>query len=679
LIEWRKEGSIAVVTIDHPPINAGSHGVREGLLAAIRDISDDASLEGVILVGAGKNFMSGSDIREFGKPLSDPQLPKVIAAIENLRIPVAAAIRGAALGGGYELTLACDLRIADRSAVVGLPEVGLGLVPGAGGTQRLPRLTGVLTALDLVVSARRVKADKALALGMIDAIASGDLISDVKAALRKLDGKRRIAEASVESFDPAEGQRVMEVAVARAKRRPAAVKAAELVLLSAHTPIRQALTLERAAFQDIRVSPEAFAYRYVFFAERDAGRLEMPDIAVPNINRISVIGGGTMGASIAHAFLCAGFQVLLIERDEEALSAGAGRIAALRAEGIAKGRIVDSVAERQAAALDLSTDLGAASNADLVIEAVFEDLSVKRDLLAKLAAVVTPSTLLATNTSYLDIDALAQGLRNPERFLGLHFFAPAHVMRLVEIVRGAGTGQSAMAAALALAKRLGKQPVIAGNAHGFIGNRVYNAYRRHAEFLIQDGATPQAVDRALRDFGMAMGPFEVADLSGLDIAWRMRRAQAATRDPRARYVDIADRLCEAGRLGRKTGAGYYTYVSGRAHPDPATELHINASREAAGITAKAISDDEIRTRCLGAMVNEAALLLSEGVARRASDIDVAMVHGYGFPRWEGGPMWWAAHRSATDRLAMLELLAEGEGPGMRKGDVEAIVACIVPD
>ncbi|SMD12785.1 3-hydroxyacyl-CoA dehydrogenase NAD-binding domain-containing protein [Rhizobium sp. RU36D] len=674
MIDRRKIGTFAVVTIDNPPVNAGSHAVRQGLIAAFAEIAADASLAGVVLVGAGKTFISGSDIREFGKPLSDPQLPAVIEAIENLAIPVAAAIRGAALGGGYELSLGCDLRIADSNAVVGLPEVGLGLVPGAGGTQRLPRLTGVPVALELAVSARRVKAPEALSLGMIDAISSGDLVEDAIAALRALGGKRRVADMPLPPCDGEEALRIRAEVVARAKGRPAAVKAADLVLMSADKPFRQALAEERAVFQEIRVSPEAFAYRHAFFAERDAARPDNADAAAADVRVVAVIGGGTMGAGIAHSFLSAGYRVVLVERDDEALAAGAARIAGLRTEDLARGRLDEAGVARQAAALTGSADLADVVAADLIIEAVFEDITVKRELLRRLGTVASADAVIATNTSYLDIDAMAEDVPHPKRFLGLHFFAPAHVMKLLEIVKGASTGDKAVATALAVAKRLGKQAVIARNAYGFIGNRIYNAYRRHAEFLVQDGATPQAVDRAMRNFGMAMGPFAVADLSGLDIAWRMRKAQAATRDPAMRYVDILDRLCEAGRLGRKAGAGYYTYASGKAEPDPAIEFHIEASRTAAGIVARPIGDDEIRARCLCAMVNEGALLLAEGVARQASDIDVALIHGYGFPRWTGGPVWWAAHLNAAERKAMLQRVAEAEGTGFKPGDVDSLVA-----
>ncbi|WP_312857850.1 3-hydroxyacyl-CoA dehydrogenase NAD-binding domain-containing protein [Mesorhizobium zhangyense] len=676
MIGWARHADIAVVTIDNPPVNAGSHAVRSGLVAALAEIATQPEIKGVILIGAGKTFIGGSDIREFGQPLADPQLPAVIDAIEALPIPVAAAIRGAALGGGYELALGCDLRVADEKAVVGLPEVSLGLVPGAGGTQRLPRLTGVPVAIDLILSARRISAPEAQSLSMIDVVSTDDLLEDTISALRRLAGKRRIADMPVPAFDPAEAKAAYDKAIARAKGRPAAQQAAQLILSASEKPFREALAEERAVFQAIRISPEAFAYRHLFFAERDAARLDTAAASGSKISRIAVIGAGTMGAGIAHAFLSSGYHVILIERDEPSLTAGEARIAGLREQDFKRGRISEAARQAQAHALTAIAALDAAKDADLVIEAVFEDMAVKRDLLARLGSIVSRETIVATNTSYLDIDAMAEGFPQLKRLLGLHFFSPAHVMKLLEIVRASATSDETLATALSVAKRLGKQPVVAKNAYGFIGNRIYAAYRRHAEFLIQDGATPEAVDRAMTGFGMAMGPFAVADLSALDIAWRMRKAQAATRDPSARYVDIPDRLCEAGRLGRKTGAGYYDYSSGKAQADPAVGAFIAASRQAAGITPRTIGDEEICARCLGAMVNEVALLFAEGVARKPSDIDVAMVHGYGFPRWTGGPVWWSANLPDDDLKSVLAQVAAAEGPLFRAGDVDALISAL---
>ncbi|MGU3575021.1 3-hydroxyacyl-CoA dehydrogenase NAD-binding domain-containing protein [Brucellaceae bacterium C25G] len=672
MINWKRHGSIAVITIDNPPVNACSYQVRSGLLLALKEIEADLDIKGVVLIGAGKTFISGSDISEFGRPLIDPQLPDVIGYVENFPVPVVAAIHGAALGGGFELALGCDLRIAEKNAVVGLPEVGLGLVPGAGGTQRLPRLTGVPSALELIISARRVKAPEALLLGMIDIISEGDLLEDSIAALQSLSGKRRVSDMPVPQFDGVDAEKIRHKVVLRAKDRPAAKQAAALILAADEAPFHEMLAHERAVFQEIRISPEAFAARHIFFAERNAARSVSSKVAKHKIDNIAVIGGGTMGAGIAHACLCAGFSVTLIERDEDALIAGKQRLILLREEDVKRKRLLPEQIGSLVDKLRLSTDLSDSASAQLIIEAVPEEMEIKLDLLKRLGKIVAEDTLVATNTSYLDIDALGTALPVPERFLGLHFFAPANVMKLLEIVRGSRTDEATIEAALSVTKRLGKQAVIAENSYGFIGNRIYAAYRRHAEFLIQDGAMPQDVDQAMTDFGMAMGPFAVADLSGLDIAWKMRKAQAAKRDPLQRYVDIPDRLCQAGRLGRKTGAGYYDYSSGKAEIDPKTQEYIAASSQSVGIDPVKITGDEIRARCLGAMVNEAALLMAEGVCRRASDIDVVLVHGYGFPRWIGGPIWWASNLSESSRKTMLKQVAEAEGAGFRAGDVNVL-------
>ncbi|MDH7796970.1 MULTISPECIES: 3-hydroxyacyl-CoA dehydrogenase NAD-binding domain-containing protein [unclassified Beijerinckia] len=678
MITWVQTEGIAVVTIDNPPVNAGSHAVRQGLLQAFTDIAATADIEGVVLIGAGRTFIAGSDIKEFGAPLSEPQLPTVIAAIEALPIPVAAAIHGAALGGGYELTLGCDLRVADRKAVVGLPEVGLGMFPGAGGTQRLPRLTGVAKAIEVICEARRVPAGEALKLGMIDAVSDGDLLQDTIAALRKLGRKRRLGEEPVPPFDTAQVKDVARKAIAKAKGRPAAVQAADLVLMSSEKAFGEALAIARAAFQEIRVSPEAFAIRHLFFAERKASKIDTVAETTFALERLAVIGAGTMGAGIAYALLNAGFAVTVVEQGQDALAAGKTRLDGLLSADLERKRLTAERAEQLRGQLAFADDIAAVASADLVIEAVFEDMAVKKQLLERLGAIVEPDAIIATNTSYLDVDALAEVLPRPDRFLGLHFFSPAHIMKLLEVVRGKATSPATLAIGLALAKRLGKQAVVAGNAHGFIGNRIYNAYRRHSEFLIQDGATPEAVDRALTAFGMAMGPFAVTDLSGLDIAYRMRKATAASRDPKARYVDIADRLCEAGRIGRKSGAGYYQYVDGKQASDPLVSEIIAASRAEVGIAPRAIDDDEIRARCLGAIVNEAALLLAEGVAQRASDIDVTLVHGYGFPRWTGGPLWWAAHLPQDVLADALVKTAKAEGATFRAGDVASALKQLTP-
>ncbi|CAO3439402.1 Enoyl-CoA hydratase (EC 4.2.1.17) / Delta(3)-cis-delta(2)-trans-enoyl-CoA isomerase (EC 5.3.3.8) / 3-hydroxyacyl-CoA dehydrogenase (EC 1.1.1.35) / 3-hydroxybutyryl-CoA epimerase (EC 5.1.2.3) [Azospirillum doebereinerae] len=675
---------VAVIVIDNPPINAGSIGVRRGLLDAVAAVAADPAVAAAVLIGAGRTFVAGSDLREFGQPLEDPQLPAVIAAIEACPKPVVAALHGAALGGGFELALGCDARIAAPGTVVGLPEVTLGIIPGAGGTQRLPRLVGVSATIELVCSGRRVPAAEALALGLIDGIAGEGGAEVLRAAAvahaQGLAGRKsRIADRPVPA-EPAERIEAAAIAALRAgRRRPPVVEAIRAVRSAADRPFDEALADERAVFQRLRLDTEAHARRHLFFAERAAARVPgLEEIKPRAVDRIAVIGAGTMGAGIAIAVLEAGLPVILVERGEEALAAGVARVRDHYTRRVESGKATPAQAESRLSALEPTTDMAAVASADLIIEAVFEDLEVKRALFRQLDAVAKAGAILASNTSYLDLDAIAAATGRPQDVVGLHFFSPANVMRLLEVVRGAHTAPDALATGLALARRLGKLAVVAGNAFGFIGNRVYAAYRRQCEFLIDEGALPAQVDAALERFGFAMGPFAVADLSGLDIAWRIRQQQAATRDPAARYVAIPDRLCEAGRLGRKTGAGYYRYPPGakRGEPDPQVTALIEAESAAKGIVRRAISDEEIRERVLLTMVNEAARLLAEGIAGLASDVDLVLVNGYGFPAWEGGPLFWAGRRNPDWLRAELARLAERSGPGWQSCDPDALLRAV---
>jgi 3-hydroxyacyl-CoA dehydrogenase len=676
-IHIEREGDVQVVVIDNPPVNAGSAEVRRGLLDAIEAAGRDDAIRAVVLIGAGKTFIAGSDLREFGQPLQEPQLPAVIAAIEACSKPVVAALHGAALGGGFELALGCDARVAAPGTVVGLPEVTLGMIPGAGGTQRLPRLVGVPKAIELACSGARVPSAQALALGLIDREAEGDLRAAAVAHARGLIGtKARVRDRAVPPADAQAVEQASAAALKAGKHRPAVRLAIEAVTSAAQLPIDEGLARERETFQQLRVSREAFALRHQFFAERDSARLpELRGVAPRAVQRIVVIGAGTMGSGIAIAALDAGFDVALLEQDEAALQRGAARIREHYASRVQAGKLKASAASQCEARLAPTTDWAVVASADLVIEAVFEDLAVKRQVFARIDALARPGAVLASNTSYLDLDAIAGATQRAQDVIGLHFFSPANVMRLMEVVRGAATAPDALATGLAVGKRLRKLPVVTGNAFGFIGNRIYAAYRRQCEFMIEEGAWPEQVDAALEAFGFAMGPFAVADLSGLDIAWRMRQAQAATRDPAARYVHIPDRLCEAGRLGRKTGAGYYLYETGSRgrKSDPAVRALIEQASAEKGLLRRTLDDEEIRRRVLLAMVNEAALLLGEGVARRASDVDVVLVNGYGFPRWEGGPVFWARERGGEALAKDMDWLAGLSGPGFVRGDLRHVL------
>ena len=671
-IRIERDGDVAIIVIDNPPINAGSVAVRRGLLAAIEEIGQDAAIRAAVVTGAGKTFIAGSDLREFDLPLQEPQLPAVIAAIETCGKPVVAALHGAALGGGFELALGCDRRIALAGTVVGLPEVSLGIIPGAGGTQRLPRIVGIPAAIRLIASGERVPAAKALALGLVDEVVDGDLRPAAVAFARRLgDGRTLLRDREVPAADDGKVAAATRDALKLGRNRPAVRAAVEAVAAAARLPIDEGLARERAAFQELRVSRDARALRHLFFAERESAR--HPDLAdaVPRkVERIGVVGAGTMGTGIAIAALDGGFQVVLVERDDAALACGARRIADHYAGRVAVGKLDEAAAADRNSRLTAGTDWTLLSGADLVIEAVFEELAVKQEVFRRLDAVVRPGAVLASNTSYLDLDAIAAATTRPRDVIGLHFFSPANVMRLLEVVRGAASAADALATGLAVGKRLGKLPVLTANAFGFIGNRIYAAYRRQCEFMIEEGAYPEQVDAALESFGFAMGPFAVADLSGLDIAWRMRQAQAATRDPQARYVTIPDRLCEAGRLGRKTGAGYYLYADGGRgrQPDPVVRDLIDRASAEKGIARRPLDDDEIRGRALLAMMNEAALLLAEGVAARPGDVDLVLTNGYGFPRWEGGPVFLARERGRAALERDLDWLAGLGGPGFTRAD-----------
>ena len=674
--------SIAFVIIDNPPVNACSWETRCGLLAAIKQCEHDPAIAAIVVMGASRMFMAGADISEFDGPIRDPQMPAVIAAIEDCAKPVVAAMSGAALGAGFELALACDARIATEDAVLGLPEVLLGVIPGAGGTQRLPRLIGISRAINLIGRGSRVVARAALRDGMIDAIASEDLREQAAQLARSLKGeKRRLRDVLV----PPETEAVIEAAgvktLAQAQGDRAVAAAIASVRKAATLPFEQALAEERAAFQDLRQSREAVAKRYLFFAEREAARVaDIKNAKARTIGRVGIVGAGTMGVGIAMCFLDADVAISLVERDAPSLEAGIERLGVAYRRMVDSGRISDEVMTLRLALVSPSIDMQTLADVDLIIEAVFEDMDIKRSLMRQLGGIARPGTVIASNTSYLDLDALAHETSRPSDVVGLHFFAPAQVMRLLEIVRGADTAPDVLATALSVARKIGKTPVIARVGEGFIGNRLYSAYRLQCEFMLEEGALPEQIDAALVAFGFAMGPFAVADLSGLDIAWRTRQRLAPTRDPQTRYSDILDRLCEAGRFGQKSGKGWYVYPDGarRGIPDDETRIVIEEASRRKGLTRRTINESEIVHRAICAIVNEAALLLAEGVSQRASDVDVVMVKGYGFPTREGGPLFWAARLAPQDLQGWLSVIATSIGHGFRLGDVAATLAPLAP-
>ncbi len=657
---------VALIEIDNPPVNATSQAVRAGLLAAIREVDNNPRIEAVVIACAGKTFVAGADIREFGQVPREPHLPDVINAIEACSKPVVAAIQGTALGGGCEIALACHARVAEAGASLGLPEVKLGLVPGAGGTQRLPRLVGLDAALDLVTSGRPVKAPEALRLGLIDRLSSGDLRQDAIALAQELIGQplRRTGDRIVTPMDAEAASAKTAEIRKKARGAEAPDKAAELVLQAANLPLQDGMARERETFLELRSSEQSAALRHAFFAEREVMRLPGLDSVEPrSVQKVGIVGAGTMGSGIAIAFADAGFDVRIVETSEQALGAGQARVRDVYDKQVASGRITSAVRDERLKAIGYAVGISSLSDRDLVIEAVFEDLDVKRALFRDLDAILPPGTILATNTSYLDISLIAAATSRPADVVGLHFFSPAHVMKLIEIVRTGATAADVVATGLALAKRLRKIPVVCRVCDGFVGNRILSRYRQQAEYLLEEGALPHEVDAALEAFGFPMGPFAVSDLAGLDINWARRKRLAPTRDPRERYVDIADRLCEAGRFGRKTGAGWYRYEGGKREVDSAVTALVEEASQRRGLTRRAISADEIQSRIRAAIVNEACKILDEHIVERPLDVDVVMMHGYGYPAWRGGPLFEADRVGLQPILAQVRERAAQDGPG----------------
>ena len=661
--------TVAIVLIDNPPVNAGSQQMRADLVRAFAQLAAMPEVKGVILTGANENFVAGSDIREFDATPRAPHLPDVIEAIEHYPYPVIAAIDGAALGGGYELALGCDRRIATRRSVVGLPEVSLGLIPGAGGTQRLPRLIGIALSITLITSARRVKAEEAARLGMIDDIADGDVIQAAIAALRDMTGKSPIRERQVVGSPQQEIDKSIADALRKARGSKAAAAAIDIIGLATHLPIDEALARERAVSLETRVGEQSKALRHLFFAERIAAKA-YADRKPPVVKTVGIVGFGPMGRGIALAFATRGFSVIAAEASREllvpAMEAFERDVNVLAASG--RLSCADEVMARVR-----TSDIEGLASCDLIVEAITENMDAKKQVFARLGR-IAPDAILASNTSYLDIDEIASATGHPERVAGMHFFNPANVMRLVEIIKTASSAPETVAILMAVAKKLGKIAIPARVAEGFIGNRIFSAYRQQCEFLIEDGAYPEEIDKAMRDFGMAMGPFAVFDLAGLDIAWATRKRLAPSRDPNARYVAIADRLCEAGRFGRKAGKGWYDYsTSPNGSPDPAVNVLIEEESSKKRIGRRKISAEEIRSRLIAAIVREAAIVLADEIAERPSDVDLAFVHGFGFPALKGGPIYWAAHQPRAEILRDIEAVGPADSAGVKTVDFNAVL------
>jgi len=652
VIESVQDG-VLVLEIDNPPVNAISATIRASIVAGAERLEADPMLVAAVLIGSSGSFVAGSDISEFDGVVPLPLLPDVISAIERSPKPVIAALDGFALGGGLELALGCDGRVATPNLRIGLPEVTLGIVPGAGGTQRLPRLIGRAKALEIVLSGRRLSGAEAHRLGIVDELVDGDLR---KAAVRfaLTSTKSRVADLTV-PYDEADLDDVA-MQTLRGPRRPNIGAAIDLIRNAGVIEVGEALRKEREIFDHLRVSDDAQALRHVFFAERAASRRAAIAPSREQPSRVGIIGAGAMGADIGTAFALAGVGVQLIDTEPAQVERGLSRLREAIDKAIRRGRLSADDAAKLVARLGASTDYADLGGTDLVIEAVVENADVKASVLRS-AATYAPHALLATNTSYLSVTELSTVLKEPGQLIGMHFFNPADVMKLLEIVPGAYTSDDSLAFSLSVAKMLGKTAVIADDREGFIGNRIYSTYRRHAEFLLEDGAMPSEVDAAMEQFGFAMGPFAVADLSGLQIAQSLRQRWRNTGRLPARYVEIPDLLCERGWLGRQSGRGYYRYEGGHRIVDAEVQGIIVAESARKGIKRRKIGTEEIVSRMLGAMVVEGARAVRDGTALHVDDVDVAMVNGFGFPRFTGGPMWWARQLSRSGRTGLAELVA----------------------
>ena len=645
-VAFEKQGSIGVITVDNPPVNALSQAVREGLQSALDKALADGDVRAIVLLCAGRTFSAGADITEFGKPIAPPSLRDVIDRFEASAKPVVAALHGTAFGGGFELAMGCHYRVAVADAKVGLPEVKLGLIPGAGGTQRLPRLAGAEAALQIIVEGNPVAASRARTLGVIDEIIEGDLRKGAMAFAQRLVDESRgprptrsLAAPAPAAFDD------FERAVAKKQRGfVAPFHAIKAVRASTERPFDEGMQLERDLFVELMGSPQSRAQRHVFFAEREVAKIPglSADTPVREVTHAGVIGAGTMGGGIAMCFANAGIPVTIVESTQEALDRGLATIRKNYAGSVSRGSIKQEEMDRRLACIKPSLALTDLADVDVIIEAVFEEMGIKKEVFGKLDTIARKGAILASNTSYLDIDEIAAVTRRPEDVMGMHFFSPANVMKLVENVRGRHTAPDVLATAQKLGKRIGKVPVMVGVCDGFVGNRMLAKRSRESFFLLEEGALPWQVDKVLRDFGFPMGSFAMADLAGLDVGWRNRKAKLDSLTPRERACDILDQICEKGRYGQKTGAGFYRYDEKRTPtPDPEIEALIVAHSARVGIKRRDITDAEILERCLYSMVNEGARILDEGVASRPHDIDIVWIYGYGFPVYRGGPMFWA--------------------------------------
>jgi 3-hydroxyacyl-CoA dehydrogenase len=657
-VDLDRRGRVAVLTVTNPPVNALSQHVRQGLRDGVSQAIADSAVGALVIVCAGRTFIAGADITEFGKPPAAPGLHEVLDLIENSPKPVVAAVHGTALGGGLEVTLACHYRVGVKDARFGLPEVKLGLLPGAGGTQRLPRVVGVEKGLSMMVSGDPIRADEALKAGLIDEIVDGDLTAAGVAFAEKVLSEKRPLKKIRDLDDKLAAVRGKPEVFASFRksvaRQTRGFRAPENIIKAVEAavslPFAEGLKRERELFAELMASPESKAQRYFFFAEREAAKIpDVPaDTPARDVKKAAVIGAGTMGGGIAMNFANAGIPVTVVEMNQEALDRGLGIVRKNYEATASRGRLTMADVDKRMGLITGTTDWNAVRDADMIVEAVFEEMPIKKEVFAKLDGLAKPDAVLATNTSTLDVDEIASATKRPESVIGTHFFSPANVMRLLENVRGKQSSKTTIATAMTVGRRIAKVPVLVGVCYGFVGNRMLHQRGQQAEKLILEGALPHQVDKVLTDFGFPMGPFAMGDLAGLDVGWRIRKGRG-TKSP------VADRICELGRFGQKTGSGYFKYEKGDRTPipDPDVEKIIVDVATEQGITRRHITDEEILQRLLYPMVNEGAKILDEKIAIRASDIDVIWVYGYGWPVYRGGPMFWADQiglRSVRDTM-----------------------------
>lgn len=670
-VRYVERGDVAVIAIDNPPVNGLGDTVRQGIAEGLSRAEANGQVKAVVLTGVGKVFCGGADIRQFNTPPASakPMSRQVIKQIELSGKPVIAAIHGVALGGGLELALGCHYRVVTADAKLGLPEVNLGLVPGGGGTQRVPRLIGVRASLDLVQSGKPIGGTKAVLIGLADALIEGEVVTEGIAFARRMVEKSgpHPVIGVIAPADAAEMDFAALSAAVNPKARNALAQRAAIACVEASTRLafEDGLDFERAMFDELVSGCESKALRHMFFAEREAARLLSQDAStvVRQVSSVGILGAGTMGAGIAMAYVNSGIPVVLYEREQTALDRGMSLIRRNYEVTASKGTLSAASLQERIARIRPTLDISLLGDADLVIEAVFEDMGVKQAVFKQLDAVCKPGAILATNTSRLSIDVIAATTSRPHDVIGLHFFSPANVMKLLEVVRGENTSDEVIASCMKMAQGIGKIPVLVRVCEGFVGNRMLTGYWREAGFLLEEGASPQQIDTALTRFGFAMGPLAMADLAGMDINWATRKRLAPARAAHLRYSKVADRICELGRFGQKTHAGYYRYEPGSRTPipDPVVDELIARCAQEAGIARRQVSDEEIVERCVLALVNEGARIVEEGIAQRASDVDVVYVNGYGFPAWRGGPMFYAETLGLGVALKKIKALFETHG------------------